>query len=87
MRYAPKSLEGEFSEAHITKASYVECRRSIARVHKTLIIPDRIVAPHRLGPRAEVMGQSELRHNGVLRSSWFRRRDCRQAAVLAGGTL
>jgi hypothetical protein len=29
----------------------------------------------------------ELRFNGVLRSSWFRRRDCRQAAVLAGGTL
>jgi hypothetical protein len=29
----------------------------------------------------------ELRTDGILRRSWFRRRDCRQAAVLAGGTL
>jgi hypothetical protein len=45
MRYAPKSLEGEFSEAHITRASYVEYRRSVTLVHKTLIIPARIMAP------------------------------------------
>ena len=39
-------------------------------VHKTLLIPDRILAPHRLEAlRIGVMGQTELRNDGVLRSS------------------
>jgi hypothetical protein len=39
-------------------------------VHKTRIIPDRILAPHRLEAlRIGVMGPSELRNDGVLRSS------------------
>jgi hypothetical protein len=42
-------------------------------IQKRLIITIRIMAPHRLGPRAEVMGQSELRNDGVLGSSPLRR--------------
>jgi hypothetical protein len=72
--YAPNVLEVVFSEVGIApllcgRISYVEYRRILPCLHKTLIIPVRIMSPHRLGSRTGAVGQNELLHNGVLRSS------------------
>jgi hypothetical protein len=88
--YSPECVEGEFSEVRLARlftmnsSLWARVRTGQGNVPGTF--PLRAFPAPPLYTTLVEDALCELRHTGVLRSSGFRR-NCCQAAALAGGTL